>query len=66
MEVKLKSNVKDLLKTKCKPKKDKLILVQIRFKKETITKIRKWNPKGLSPAMKIKTIINNLLEQDNV
>lgn len=66
MEVKLKNNVKTLLKPKDKPKKDKPILVQIRFPKDIITKIKKWEPKNLSPAMKIKTIINNLLEQDSV
>jgi hypothetical protein len=66
MEVKLKSNVKALLRPKDKPKKDKPILVQIRFPKDVIGKIKKWEPKSLSPAMKIKTIINNLLEQDSV
>ena len=66
MEVKLKSNVKALLKAKDKPKKDKPILVQIRFPKDVISKIKKWDPRNLSPAMKIKTIINNLLEQDNI
>lgn len=66
MEVKLKSSVQSLLKYKYKPKKEKPILVQIRFPKDVIIKIRKWDPKGLSPAMKIKTIIINLLEQEEV